>query len=160
MRRARIIGLAVFTFMAGLATSTFALDSTSRQRIDSFGWQRPDARSLYGKTEGQLDVNSAGYAGSAGYATTAGSATYSTTAGAVGYATTAGSASTANSANSASTAGYASTAGSAGYATSAGTATYSTTAGAVSGGSTSSKVGCPIYYQPEGGPTYVVGFGC
>lgn len=57
MIRARITGLAALTVAAGFATSAVALDSTSRQRIDSFGWQPPNARMLNNKTEDQLDVN-------------------------------------------------------------------------------------------------------
>lgn len=78
MRRAHIIGMAALVIASGLGTSTFALDSTSRQRIDSFGWQPPNARTLNNKSEGQLDVNSSA---TSTYATTANSANYATSAG-------------------------------------------------------------------------------
>ena len=63
MGREGMVGLAALAVAIGFATSSVALDSTSRQRNDSFGWQAPNARMLNNKTEDQLDVNSAGYAG-------------------------------------------------------------------------------------------------
>lgn len=91
MIRAGIIGLAVLVAAAGLTTSTFALDSTSRQRIDTFGWQAPNARMLNNRTEGQLNVNSAATATTSAYATTSNSANYATSAGTATTATTAAS---------------------------------------------------------------------
>lgn len=86
MIRAGIVGLTVLAVASGLATSTFALDSTSRQRIDTFGWQPPNARMLNNKTESQLDVNSSA---TSAYATTANSSSYATSAGTATTATTA-----------------------------------------------------------------------
>lgn len=85
MRREGMIALAAMAFAIGFATSSVALDSTSRQRNDTFGWQAPNARMLNSKTEDQLDVNSAGYA------TVAAASNYSTSAGAASTATTASS---------------------------------------------------------------------
>jgi hypothetical protein len=86
-------------FVAGFSAPSSALDSTTRQRIDTFGWQAPNARTLNNKTEDQLDVNSAG---TSSYATSAGSSGYAAAAGVVGYANTAGAAASATSAGTAS----------------------------------------------------------
>lgn len=88
MRREGMIGLAALAVAIGFATSSVALDSTSRQRVDSFGWQPPNARMLNNKTEDQLDVNSSA---TSAYATTANSASYATSAGTATSATTAAS---------------------------------------------------------------------
>lgn len=66
MKGKLLAAVAAISVTAGFATGSSALDATTRQRIDTFAWQRPDARSLDGKTEDELDVNSAGYADNAG----------------------------------------------------------------------------------------------
>lgn len=175
--RGRLMLAGVLALVSTTAHS--AHDSTSVEEVD-VPWQPPS----YAATAGS--ANTAGYANNAGQlggkgesqlnVASAGSATYVPSTGVTGLPTCSAGyvlqktatgflcVNTISNANAANSANYSTTAGNGVAGISGSTlsltngANYSLPSGG--GGGSGGKVGCPVYYQPEGGPTYVVGFSC
>lgn len=165
--------LSAAALLAALAAGVWAslpasaLDSTSiaPAGLPDVGWRTPDARTLGGKTESQLDVNSAGTAGTSSYATNAGALGGADLGWVRGNATYAASAGTASSAATAATATTATNSSNASYATTAGngvsgvsgsnlTLSNGTSLALPSGGGSTTTDPCSASATLQGGKTY------